>query len=112
MAQPTRIHSRDLTRRLSPALCLLVTATFACRAAPPRPAAVPGTADKVDAFIEAEMRKGGIPGLSLAVVQDGKVVKSKGHGLANIELNVVATPGTVYQLQSITKTFVACGIML
>jgi CubicO group peptidase (beta-lactamase class C family) len=30
----------------------------------------------------------------------------------NIELNVPATPNTVYQLQSITKTFVACGIML
>src|SRR5688572_4836367 len=69
-------------------------------------------ADKVDEYIEAEMRKQHIPGLSLAVVQAGKVVKSKGYGLANMELNVHATPNTVYQLQSITKSFVACGIML
>lgn len=68
--------------------------------------------DKVDEYIEAEMRKLQIPGLSLAVVQAGKVVKSTGYGLANIELNVPTAPSTVYQLQSITKTFVACGIML
>jgi CubicO group peptidase (beta-lactamase class C family) len=69
-------------------------------------------ADKVDGYIEAEMQKQHIPGLSLAVVREGKVVKTKGYGLANIELNVRATPGTVYQLQSVTKSFVACGIML
>jgi D-alanyl-D-alanine carboxypeptidase len=84
-------------------------------ATPPRApsaAEVRAQADKVDEYIEAEMRKQHIPGLSLAVVQAGKVVKIKGYGLANIELNVHATPDTVYQLQSITKTFVACGIML
>jgi D-alanyl-D-alanine carboxypeptidase len=69
-------------------------------------------ADDVDEYIEAQMRKQQIPGLSLAVVQAGKVVKMKGYGLANVELNVAATPSTVYELQSITKTFVACGIML
>jgi CubicO group peptidase (beta-lactamase class C family) len=68
--------------------------------------------DSVDEYIEAEMRKQKIPGLSLAVVQRGKVVKMKGYGLANVELNVPASTSTVYELQSITKSFVACGIML
>src|SRR5687768_3454680 len=68
--------------------------------------------DKVDEYIEAEMRRQHIPGLSLAIVHGGKVVKSKGYGLANMELKVRATPNTVYQIQSITKSFVACGIML
>jgi CubicO group peptidase (beta-lactamase class C family) len=36
----------------------------------------------------------------------------KGYGLANVELNVPASTSTVYELQSITKSFVACGIML
>jgi len=72
----------------------------------------PARADQVDEYIEAQMRAQHIPGLSLAVVQAGKVVKTKGYGLASIELNVHATPDTVYQLQSITKSFVACGIML
>jgi D-alanyl-D-alanine carboxypeptidase len=69
-------------------------------------------ADTVDEYIEALMRTQRVPGLSLAVVQAGKVVKARGYGMANAELNVQATPGTVYQLQSVTKSFVACAIML
>ncbi|MFL5527515.1 MAG: serine hydrolase domain-containing protein [Gemmatimonadaceae bacterium] len=106
MSQPPRISPGHRTRRFSAAFCLLLLATFAsaeCAFA---------QADKLDAYIEGEMSKQHIPGLSLAVVQDGKVVKSKAYGLANMELNVRATPGTVYQIQSITKSFVACGIML
>lgn len=106
MSQPPRIRSGRLTRRLSPASFLLVLATFAS-AVDAR-----AQADKVDEYIQAEMSKREIPGLSLAVVQGGKVVKIKGYGLANMELNVRATPNTVYQIQSITKSFVACGIML
>src|SRR5687768_8760166 len=106
MSQPTRIRSGHLTWRCSSAFCILLLATFAS-AVDAR-----AQADKVDEYIEAEMRKQHIPGLSLAVVQAGKVVKTKGYGLANMELNVHATPNTVYQLQSVTKSFVACGIML
>jgi D-alanyl-D-alanine carboxypeptidase len=125
MSQPTRIRSGHLTRRFSPAFCLVLLATFASAgtrafgqstaATPPRAQSAVDAraqADKVDEYIEAEMRKQHIPGLSLAVVQAGKVVKIKAYGLANIELNVPGTRGTVYQLQSITKSFVACGIML
>jgi CubicO group peptidase (beta-lactamase class C family) len=61
--------------------------------------------DKLDEYIEAVMLERLIPGLSLAVVHDGKVVKSKAYGLANTELNVPATTGSVYQIQSITKSF-------
>jgi D-alanyl-D-alanine carboxypeptidase len=91
------------------------TRTFGPRTAAKPPRSAIGAreiADRVDEYIEAEMRKQQIPGLSLAVVQAGKVVKMKGYGLGNVELNVSATPNTVYELQSITKSFVACGIML
>ena len=109
MAHPTRMHSRHLNRRFSFALCLALLPTFVSA----QSAVVAGAqADKVDEYIEAEMRKQHIPGLSLAVVQAGKVVKMKAYGLANMELNVPATKSTVYQIQSITKSFIACGIML
>ena len=42
-------------------------------------------ADQVDDFVNSEMKRQHIPGLSLAVVQDGKIVKEKGYGLSNIE---------------------------
>jgi len=69
-------------------------------------------ADKVDDYLKAEMAKRHIPGLSVAVVQDGKVVKEQGYGLANVELSVPATVDTVYMLASISKQFTATGIML
>lgn len=69
-------------------------------------------ADKVDDYVKAQMEKQHIPGLSLAAVLEGKVVLARGYGLANVELNVRATPDTVYEIGSITKQFTATAIML
>jgi CubicO group peptidase (beta-lactamase class C family) len=69
-------------------------------------------ADSVDAYIRQQLRLRHIPGLSLAVVRDGKIVKSAGYGLANVELKTPATAETVYQLASLTKQFTATAILL
>lgn len=69
-----------------------------------------GQADKVDEYIQAEMQRRYIPSLALAVTQSGKVVKQKAYGLANVELDVPATPETLYQIASTTKTFTAAAI--
>jgi D-alanyl-D-alanine carboxypeptidase len=69
-------------------------------------------ADQVDAYIELRMGKEHLPGLSLAVLRDGKVLKLKGYGYANLELKVPAAPDTVYQIGSITKQFTATAIMI
>ena len=50
---------------------------------------------KVDDYIKLQMQRRHIPGLSLAVVKDGKMIKAKGYGLANVETNTPATPETV-----------------
>ena len=42
---------------------------------------------KIDEYINVQMRRNFIPGLSLAVVKEGKIVKIKGYGLSNIETN-------------------------
>src|SRR5687768_8746213 len=68
--------------------------------------------EAIDRFIEEQMRKQQIPGLSLAVVKDGQLLLTRGYGLADVELNVAATPQTVWQIQSITKPFVATAILL
>src|SRR5690349_6971983 len=69
-------------------------------------------ADEVDNYIKLRMQKEHIPGLSLAVVRDGRVVKARGYGYANLELSVPATPNTVYQIGSLTKQFTAAAILL
>lgn len=72
----------------------------------------PAWADKIDDYIKAEMQKRHIPGLSLAVVQDGKIIKVEGYGLANVELEVPARPDTVYKIGSVSKQLIATGILL
>lgn len=69
-------------------------------------------ADAVDDAIKAQMDKQHVPGLSLAVVRDGRIVKMQGYGRANVELNVPATPDTVYEIGSITKQFTATAVLM
>jgi CubicO group peptidase (beta-lactamase class C family) len=66
----------------------------------------------IDDYIQGRMQKRHISGVSVAIVQDGKVVLAKGYGVANVELSVPATERTVYQLASVTKTFTATAIMM
>lgn len=69
-------------------------------------------ADKIDDYVRAQMERQHIPGISLVVIKDQKVVKLEGYGLANVELNVPARPDTVYKIGSVNKQFIAAGIML
>ena len=69
-------------------------------------------ADEVDNYVEKQLRQLHIPGASLAVVRDGQVVKARGYGLANIELNVRATEDAVYEIGSNTKQFTAAAVMM
>lgn len=69
-------------------------------------------ADKVDDLVRAEMEKQRVPGLSIAVVQDGKVVKAQGYGFANLEHKVPATADTIYQSGSVGKQFTSAAVML
>lgn len=67
---------------------------------------------EIDAFVAAEMQRKHIPGVTLAVVKEGKVIKTKGYGMANVELNVSATTDTVFKIGSISKPIIATGIMM
>jgi CubicO group peptidase (beta-lactamase class C family) len=71
----------------------------------------PARADSIDDYIRAEMAKRRIPGLALAVVKAGSVVKMEGYGFANLEHEVPVIPDTVFELASVTKQFTATAIM-
>ncbi|MCB0426200.1 MAG: serine hydrolase, partial [Mangrovimonas sp.] len=44
-----------------------------------------GQSDSIDTFIKSKMQERKIPGLQLAIVKDGKIIKSESYGIANIE---------------------------
>lgn len=53
-----------------------------------------------------------IPGVALAVIKDGKVIKLKGYGFANVETGLPVASETVFKIGSISKPIIAMGIML
>ncbi len=69
-------------------------------------------ADKLDEAIQTEMKRSHIPGVSIAVVKDGKIIREQGYGFSDLENNVKVTPATVFQSGSIGKTFTAALVML
>jgi CubicO group peptidase (beta-lactamase class C family) len=73
------------------------------------PGARADPADEVDDYIASAMQAQHIPGLSLAVVREGRLVKAKGYGLANVELNAPATPETVYRARLVSRGSVSPG---
>jgi CubicO group peptidase (beta-lactamase class C family) len=55
---------------------------------------------------------GAVPGASLLVIQDGKLVVQRGYGLSDVEHGTEAGPTTNYRLASVTKQFTAAAILL
>ncbi len=71
-----------------------------------------GRPDPVEQYVNAEMQRQHIPGLSLLVARDGKIVRAQGFGFANLEHLVPVKPETVFQSGSVGKQFTATAIMM
>lgn len=67
---------------------------------------------RIDSLVAAQMQRLHIPGVSLAVVRDGRVVLAKGYGLANVELQVPVKLETIFQSGSVGKQFTATAVMM
>ena len=89
---------------------LSIAAALVCLslAEPPSDAAISAAADKLAA---ETLSKAGAAGLSVAVARNGKVILSKGYGLAEIEHDAKADGDSLFRIGSITKQFTAAAIM-
>lgn len=65
----------------------------------------------LEEFVFEKMTETRLPGLSLALVQDGEVVYSRGFGFRDLERGLPATPRTLYAIGSVTKSFTCLAIM-
>jgi CubicO group peptidase (beta-lactamase class C family) len=65
----------------------------------------------IETNVPTLMTEGKMPGFSIAVVKDGETIYADGFGSRDPELNLPATADTLYGIGSITKSFVAIGIM-
>ena len=71
-----------------------------------------GQIESIDAFVSSEMARQRIPGLAIGIYHRGRILLSKGYGLANVELSAPVRPETVFQSGSVGKQFVAAAIMM
>ena len=63
------------------------------------------------ASLDSLRRQYGIPGLSAAIVSNGRIIWEAGFGFQDVENQIPATPETPYRTASITKTFASMLLM-
>jgi N-acyl-D-amino-acid deacylase len=68
-------------------------------------------ASAVDDYVQAEMKRQGIPGVAVGIVNKGKVT-TRGYGFANVENMTPVTDETIFQSGSLGKMFTATAVML
>ncbi|MBW9155188.1 cyclic peptide export ABC transporter [Clostridium tagluense] len=66
---------------------------------------------KVEKFIEKQMDKGKIPGMSIVIVKGDKTVYQKGFGYSHIESEKPVTSKSLFEIGSNSKAFTALGIL-
>jgi CubicO group peptidase (beta-lactamase class C family) len=69
-------------------------------------------ADPVDELMREALRHHPIPGAALAVIKDGRIVKTNAYGLANLEWQTPVTLDTSFEIGSVTKQFTAAAILV
>jgi CubicO group peptidase (beta-lactamase class C family) len=65
----------------------------------------------LEIWVDAQLDYKGIPGMSMGVVYDQKLIWSKGFGFAHPDQKVAASPDTIYSICSISKLFTSISIM-
>jgi serine-type D-Ala-D-Ala carboxypeptidase len=69
------------------------------------------TSKDIDLLVQKEMKELNIPGMAVAIVQDGKVIHLGTYGMANIEWDQPVTKTTAFQIASVTKLFTSTLVM-
>mgnify|MGYP003290079337 CR=1 FL=1 len=118
------INLKQLSRFLSAFLLaiLLITAPLAQLVAAQQGAQATATAAAVQNYaeslaaieksIDAKRQELGIPGLSLAIVKDDKIIYMKGLGFKDFERKLPVTPDTLFAIGSASKAFTGMAAVI
>jgi CubicO group peptidase (beta-lactamase class C family) len=69
------------------------------------------TSDSINTFLKSRMDSLNIPGLSIAVINDSKVVYHETFGFANLEKKIPVTKKTIFEGASMSKSVFAFFVM-
>jgi serine beta-lactamase-like protein LACTB, mitochondrial len=104
----SRLGKRE-TASLVFVLCLAICTSGICAAQQPQLAADKRT--QIEAAVAKFMSSTHVPGVSVAVVENGQYEWASGFGFADLENNVPASEHTLFRLASISKSLTATGAM-
>ncbi len=99
---------------LKVACVVLFLWTFVAAAVPAGPQNAEFPSEKrvaIEKAVSNFMAANSVPGISVAVVQNGELAWSEGFGMADLENFVPASPTTLYRLGSISKPITATAIL-
>src|SRR6266852_3235959 len=68
--------------------------------------------EKIDRYVTEQMQARRIPGVAIAMVENGKMVLKRAYGIANLETDTPVKINSIFELASITKQFTATAIMM
>ena len=95
---------------------LLLSTTFAQnKLVPAEPAVVgmsPERLQRIDAVMKEYVDKKWIPGASLIIARDGKIVYHKAFGYANLDTRKPLTTDAIFRIASQTKAITAVAVMM
>jgi len=98
----TMISMRDAAIIAGSILLLFVLSTTTCVAQ--------DIEAKVDEYVGTYLKIGNFSG-SILIAKEGRILLSKGYGMANLEHDVPNAPQTIFRLGSVTKQFTSMAIM-
>lgn len=93
------------------AVALAFSSSFSFGAAAAEPAALTAAIAQSRAIVLEKIAPK-VPGVSVAVAVDGRVVWSEGFGLADLAAKKPVTPATRFRIGSISKSLTSVGLML
>ncbi|HKT46154.1 MAG TPA: serine hydrolase, partial [Candidatus Acidoferrales bacterium] len=77
-----------------------------------QPSTAPSKLQGLDALAAQAMSDWRVPGVAIAVVQDGKVIYAKGYGVRDIDKKLPVTTDTLFAIGSISKSFTALNFAI
>jgi serine beta-lactamase-like protein LACTB, mitochondrial len=101
-------HATKGTASVLLAVCLLLPGSSLAQAVP----IAPEKRTQVETAVSRFMASNSIPGVSVAVVENGVAEWTAGFGTADLEAFVPATSHTLYRLASISKSITATAALL
>jgi CubicO group peptidase (beta-lactamase class C family) len=108
---PARLSRRSFVASVS------LAAAGLCAGAPRAVRAATGTSqddappDDLDAFIRSRLESTRVPGVSLAIIRDGRLLYTEGYGFANLAQRRPMRADTLINVGSVTKTITCTAVM-